>query len=360
MSDNCHALPTVFMRRGVAFLLGAAALWVSGMSANATPSADAHQALVYDAQTRSPVPIPLSERDLQTVTAEPWVRLPATGDLEGPVFERDGNLIFSDVMGHRILRVTPDGTISTLAERPELFPGGLAIRRDGRIFIASINPSTKTGTIVSLRPDGSDVQTEVPASAGFLPNDIVFDQKGGYYFTDFRGSATDPRGGIYYIPPHSRKPVAVVSGLAMANGVALSPEGRELWATEFGRNALYRVQLADATHPTPLGTAIAYYFTGPAPDSMRIDGGGNLYVALYGQGRILAFGHNGVPIGQILLPERDAGHNLNTTNMAIKPGTHDVYIVAADDPAHTAGLFHSGVFGRGLPLNERCSRFLKN
>ena len=66
----------------------------------------------------------------------------------------------------------------------------------------------------------------------------------------------------------------------MANGVALGPDGKVLWATEFGRNLLHRVELADATTPTILGTSIPYHFTGPAPDSMRIDADGNVYVAV--------------------------------------------------------------------------------
>ncbi len=43
--------------------------------------------------------------------------------------------------------------------------------------------------------------------------------------------------------------------LAMANGVALSPDGKALWATEFSRNLLHRVELADATTVAPFGTA---------------------------------------------------------------------------------------------------------
>jgi lactonase len=35
---------------------------------------------------------------------------------------------------------------------------------------------------------------------------------------------------------------------------------------------------------------------------MRADADGNLYVAIYGQGRVLVFNKNGLPIGQILLP----------------------------------------------------------
>jgi lactonase len=53
---------------------------------------------------------------------------------------------------------------------------------------------------------------------------------------------------------------------------------------------------------------------------MRADADGNLYVAMYGQGRVLVFNGKGIPIGHILLPGRDSGHNLHSTNLAIKPG----------------------------------------
>src|SRR4051812_24409486 len=47
-------------------------------------------ALVYDAQTRGPVPIPSSERGLQTVVAEPWFKVSDEGlVLEGPAFDRE-------------------------------------------------------------------------------------------------------------------------------------------------------------------------------------------------------------------------------------------------------------------------------
>jgi lactonase len=137
----------------------------------------------------------------------------------------------------------------------------------------------------------------------------------------------------------------------MANGVALSPDGKELWATEFGRNLLHRVELADATSATPIGTAIPYHFTGPAPDSMRTDNDGNVYVAIYGQGRALAFNRSGIPIGQILLPGREEGHNLRSTNLAIKPGSNDLYIVTSDgEGGQGATIFHANAFAKALAL----------
>ncbi len=309
-------------------------------------------ALRYDAQTRGPVPIPPSERGLQAVVAEPWFKVSDEGlVLEGPAFDRDGNLLFCDVSGRRVLRLTPDRRLSTLVSLDQLGPGGVAVHKDGRIFIAAMDIARGTGAVMAMEPDGSGMRTVVPPEAGHMPNDLVFDARGGFYFTDFRGASTDPRGGVYYVSPDFGTITPVLPRLAMANGVALGADGKELWATEFGRNLLHRVELADATTATPIGTAVAYHFTGPAPDSMRADADGNLYVAIYGQGRVLAFNGNGIPIGQVLLPGREEGHNLRSTSMAIRPGTDDLYIVASDgEGGQGAMFFHTMAFAKALPL----------
>lgn len=72
-------------------------------------------ALAYDAQTRGPVPIPPSERGLQTVVAEPWFNVSHQGIvLEGAAFEGNGNLLFCDVSGRRVLRLTHQKNLSTV------------------------------------------------------------------------------------------------------------------------------------------------------------------------------------------------------------------------------------------------------
>lgn len=309
-------------------------------------------ALVYDSQTRGPVPIPPSERGLQTVVAEPWFKVSAVRMvLEGPCFERNGNLLFADVYGGRVLRLTPDKQLSTVVTQKNLGPGGLAVHKDGRIFIAAVGDLKGSGSIVTVNADGSGMQTIIPTEAGYLPNDLVFDANGGFYFTDFRGNSTDPKGGVYYVAPDEKTITPVLSHLRMANGIALSPSGNELWVTEFGRNRLHRAQLVGATSIAPIYTGIAYHFTGLAPDSMRADSDGNLYVAMYGQGRVLVFNRNGIPIGQVLLPGRDEGHNLESTNMAIKPGTNDLYIVTTDsEGGQGATIFHAKTFAKALRL----------
>jgi lactonase len=306
--------------------------------------------LTYNAQTQGPVPIPPAERALQTVVATPWFKVSDAGlALEGVTFDRKGNMFFCDVSGRRVLRLTPDKRLSTVIKLKRLSPGGLAFDENGRLFIAALDIPKGIGAVLAVHPDGSDLQTVIPPEAGYMPNDLVFDARNGFYFTDFRGSSTVPKGGVYYVSPDRSIISSVLPNLAMANGIALSPDGKELWATEFGRNLLHRIELANATTMTPLGSAIPYHFTGPAPDSMRADADGNVYVAMYGQGRVLVFNKNGIPIGQILLPGRDEGHNLQSTSMAIRPGTNDLYIVASDgDKGRGATIFHAKVLAQVL------------
>jgi lactonase len=338
--------------------IGIACALVGLCLADATLAQTAPQAggLAYDAQTQGPVPIPPSERALQTVEAAPWFKVSNEGVvLEGAIFDQSGNMFFCDVSGRRVLRLTPDRQLSTVVSLDRLSPGGLAFHKDGRLFVAALDIPNGVGTIMAVSLDGSGVQTIIPPDAGYMPNDLVFDANGGFYFTDFKGTATDPKGGVFYVAPDLVTITSVLPRLAMANGVALSPDGKALWATEFGRNLLHRIQLADATTIAPIGSAIAYHFTGPAPDSMRADADSNLYVAIYGQGRVLAFNRNGIPIGQVLLPGRDQGHNLQSTSMAIQPATNDLYVVTSDGSGgQGATIFHAKVFAQALrPFSSR-------
>jgi lactonase len=110
------------------------------------------------------------------LVAEPWFKVSDEElVLEGAAFDRDGNLLFCDVPGGRVLRLTPDKQLSTVVGLDELGPGGLAVHKDGRIFIAAIGIAEGIGSIVVVRPDGSGMQVIVPPEAGYMPNDLVFD-----------------------------------------------------------------------------------------------------------------------------------------------------------------------------------------
>ncbi|QJU58228.1 SMP-30/gluconolactonase/LRE family protein [Sphingomonas sp. AP4-R1] len=283
------------------------------------------------------VPIPPAEKALPTTIADRPIVVPGvTMDLEGPVFLPNGDLLFPDVQGGRVLRLDRRGRVTPVVKLPGLMPGGMALGPDGRVFVAAANDKGG-GAIVAMAIDGTQQTMIVAESAGLTPNDIVFVARGGFYFTDARGSIGEATGGVWYVAPGSA-PVPVVRHLAVANGIALSPDGKRLWIGEFALGRLYRIDLKDATTPAPFGAVTAYHFTGPAPYSMRVDTQGRVYVCLYGQGRILIFSPTGLPVAQIVLPDRDAGQNLHLTSLAIQPATGEIEIVSSDGAEENAGM----------------------
>lgn len=307
--------------------------------------------LSYTGVTRSLSPIPVSERGLPTVTAEPFFQVSSDAlALEGPAYDLLGNLLFVDAYGGRVLRLSPDRKLTTVYTDTRLFPTGIAIHCDGSIFVAGIG-DFKTGAVVALDPDGSNPRTIIPPAAGFVPDDLVFDRFGGFYFTDFKGGATVPTGGVYYVSPDFDKITAVLPNMSGANGVALSPDGKVLWATEFCAGRLHRVDMLDQVTLAHFGSTIPYHFAGRAPDSMRTDAVGNVYVAMYCQGRILIFSPYGIPIGQIVLPGRDENHFLKSTSLAFVPGACDVVIVARDEIGGRGSMiFRAPALAQGVAL----------
>ena len=332
---------------------GFAGLAAGGLAAISLPAA-ADQVLTYGEELQGPAPIPASERGLPTVIAEPWFKVSDQPlQLEGPVFDRAGNLYFVEVFGGGVFKLTPDKQLTTILGPNKMASAGLAIHKDGRIFIAGLGNFSNTGSIVAINPDGSGMKTIIGPDKGFSIDDLIFDAQGGLYFTDFKGSSTQPTGGLYYLSPDFKKIAVIDPNLGIANGVGLSPNGKRLYVTESAKGLLHTIDLAGPTAIAPFGEGVAHKFSGPLPDSLRVDGDGNVWVALYGQGRYLIFNKNGFPIGQVLLPGRDEGHFLRSTSLAFKPGTRDVHLVSNDadgDPVQGATIFHCQGFATALPL----------
>lgn len=320
-------------------------LCAAGLLWSAMPLAAA--GLEHTAETRAALPIPAAERSLQTAEASLWKTVSNENHvLEGALATRDGTLYFCDVSAQSVMAIAPDGTLRTIVRLKDMHPGGLALAEDGRLFIAALNQEKGTGTIVVLHRDGR-LETILAPEAGYMPNDLVLDGRGGLYFSDFTGTYGRPVGSACYLAP-DKTITPVLTGLVQANGIALSPDGTVLWVTEFGRNLLHRVELTDAVTPVLTGISVPWHFQGPAPDSMRTDAEGNVYVAIYSQGRVLAFSPSGIAIGQVLLPGRNDGFNTVSTSLAIRPGSRDMYIVTSSFRSDgRASIFMSTAFAEG-------------
>ncbi|MEQ7789447.1 SMP-30/gluconolactonase/LRE family protein [Staphylococcus nepalensis] len=297
--------------------------------------------LLYTGNAKSEVPILAHEQGIQTITAEPWLEISDKGlQLEGLCFDRNGDLILCEVFGGTIFHVAlPDKKITRLLKSHKENPAAVKIHKDGRLFVCYLGDFDCSGGIYAVDANGNKIQEIVSdIETEYCVDDLVFDRKGGFYFTDFRGYSTNPKGGVYYVSPDFQSITPVIQNLAVANGVALSTDEKTLWVTETNTNRLHRIDLLeDGVTIAPFGASIPYHFTGhEGPDSCCIDSDDNLYVAMYGQGRVLVFNKRGYPIGQILIPGRDQGHMLRSTHPAFIPGT-DQLIICSNDIENDGG-----------------------
>lgn len=280
---------------------------------------------------KSEVPLPPSEAGLPIIKAEPWLQVEPDPNvfLEGPSFDREGNLFVTSIFDGRVFKITPDKKVTTIFNKKGVLPDGSAIHKDGRLFLACL-----TGELIAMNRDGSNV-TKIEARYQGKPkslNDLVFDSKGNLYITDFTGTFANPTGGVYRFSSDFKDVKPVVENLASANGIAFAPEGNVLWVSETCKNALLRLELLeDGVTINPIaGATVPYRFTGGPGgcDSMTVDIEGNVYQCLIFQGRALILNKRGIPIANVLIPGRDEGKNLGTTKLAFKPGTNEVFIMA--------------------------------
>ncbi len=343
----------------IAFLVPLTASYsVLGAAANST--ATEVPALSISANPGGADPVLSGETYLQTITAVPWLSTVSDKTnalLEGTVFDRQGNLYFLDSFNSTVYKVTPEKKISTAFVTPkDLTPATIKISKDGRLFIAGLGDFKSTGSIVACNPDGSNMKVIIPPSAGYVIDELVFDNKGGFYFATVKGTPTEPTGGVYYMSPDFKNITPVLKNLCFPNGLVLSADQKMLIVTDMASGRLIRAELlSDGVTVAPAaqgGENIPYYFTGsPGPDSATIDSNGNIYVAMFMQGRVLVFNKMGFPIGQILIPGRETGSNLFSSHVAFIPGTDQMIICTSDGPGTPGGkggrLFTARGFAKG-------------
>lgn len=299
------------------------------------------------------LPLPPSEANLAIINAEPWLQVDADPNvyLEGPAFDSLGNLYVSTIFNNRILKINPDKEITTIFNKKGIIPDGIAVHKDGRLFVACLS-----GELMAMSPDGTDITYIKPRYHGKPKslNDLAFDSKGNLYVSDFTGTPGTPTGGIYRFSSDFKAVNPVIEGLASANGIALAPEGNVLWACETSRNTLLRIELLeDGITISPFaGATTPYHYTGGPGgcDSLKIDSEGNIYQCLIFQGRALVLNKHGIPVANVLIPGREEGRHLITPNLAFKPDTDEVYILASGEGG--AWIYKFRGLAKALKLNS--------
>jgi gluconolactonase len=201
--------------------------------------------------------------------------------LEGPSFDRHGNLWVTDIPYGRIFRVSPGGDWTQVAEY-DGWPNGLKLHRDGRVFITDY----KRGIMV-LDPSSGKVTSllETVRSESFKGvNDLHFAANGDLYFTDQGQTGLhDPTGRVYRYTADG-KLTCLVSTVPSPNGLVLDLHEKVLFVAVTRANAVWRIPLAIDGGVTKVGVAVQLSGGLAGPDGLALDEEGGLIVAHAGMG----------------------------------------------------------------------------
>jgi gluconolactonase len=226
--------------------------------------------------------------------------------LEGPSFDRLGNLYCVDLVFGRIFRVDAKGEFHVVVEY-DGEPNGLKIHRDGRLFVADrrhgiivIDPATKRIQNILERYDLEPFKG---------PNDLVFSPAGDLYFTDQGMSdLVNPTGRVFRLRGDGRLDL-LLDKLPSPYGIALDPSGRVLYVALTRANRIIKVPvLPDGRLSRVLN--FIQMSGGGGPDGIAVDSDGGLAVAHPMLGAVWLFDRKGQPTLRVNLCRGLLGTNV--------------------------------------------------
>lgn len=244
-----------------------------------------------------------------------WVKANKPGQqvdcfLEGPSFDREGNLYTTDIPYGRIFKISPEGHWELVIEY-DGWPNGLKIHKDGRIFVADY----KNGILV-MDPQKGQLEPFLThnKSEGFKGvNDLIFDSRGVLYFTDQGQTGMhDPTGRVFRYDIRTERLDCLISNGVSPNGLVLNPEENILYVGMTRGNAVWRVPLLPNGSTSKVGifTQLAGGVSGA--DGLACDKDGNVLVCDAGNGCVWVFSKYGEPLYRL----RSCTDGRTMTNLA--------------------------------------------
>ncbi len=185
---------------------------------------------------------------------------------EGPIYLEDGTLLVVEIARGTLTKIFQDGKKDIVCELGE-GPNGAAIGPDGFCYIcnnggfewkisndkkkrrpiAQANNYT-SGKIQKVNLRTGKFQTLYSECNGLPlkgPNDIIFDKKGNFWFTDLGKvrNRTMDKGSVYWAKYDGSQIKEVIHPIMTPNGIGLSPDEKFLYVAETEGAKLYSFEI---------------------------------------------------------------------------------------------------------------------
>jgi gluconolactonase len=217
---------------------------------------------------------------------EPRLLLRGISFAEGPTFDSKGNLFFVNYKGNgNIGRRTPEGDTEVWLRLPDAppgpdgkaqkaFPFGLKADQKDHLIAADYGGRR----LLRISPE-KRVETLADSFQGQPfnnPNDVCLDRAGNIYFTDPQGPGKDSVAAIYRYST-TGKLTRVHTGLKYPNGLAVATDQKTMYVAETWTRSVLAFELAK--DGTLSKQRLVYQFPTPTVDGLAVDEHGRIWVA---------------------------------------------------------------------------------
>tara|TARA_Y100001934_G_scaffold276277_1_gene372413 strand:+ start:323 stop:1186 length:864 start_codon:yes stop_codon:yes gene_type:complete len=208
------------------------------------------------------------------------------GLIEGPVWDDDRGLLFSDVVHGGVFCLKKDGDISTIFEHRRGI-GGMCLHRDGGMIVSGRNIAFKSFaggdsvTVLDNNPEKNCV--------GF--NDLVADSRGRIYAGSLGSSPVfddglPPTAGQLFLIELDGSAHAIADDVRLTNGLGFSPDGKTLYHSDSRQETVFKYAVNDDGTVGPKQTFCKT--ERGVPDGLVVDETGQVLVALAAGGHGVA------------------------------------------------------------------------
>jgi gluconolactonase len=220
---------------------------------------------------------------------------------EGPVWAREGYLLFSDIPVSKLFRLTSQG--ATVFRENTSGTNGNTFDTRGRLY--SCEGGARRVTRTDRRGRIEVLADKWQGKRFNAPNDIVVRHDGQIYFTDPAfGDAMDTREldfyGVYHLTPKGELEL-VAKPKGRPNGLALAPDGKTLYVDNSDERNVRAYDLDRGGHASNERVIISGIEG--VPDGMKVDSRGNLYITAQS---VFVYTPEGKLLGKIEIPETPA------------------------------------------------------
>jgi gluconolactonase len=234
--------------------------------------------------------------------------------VEGPIWNpKEQFLFFSDIPGNVRRGWDLKGGVVEI-QRPTHKSNGMTYDQDLNLLVCE----HETSRVVRLSPDGTQsiVADTFEGKQLNSPNDIIVHSDGSIWFTDPTYGRMDGFGierkselgfqGVYRVPPDGGPPELMVhrTTFDQPNGLTFSPCEKYLFVNDTVQANIRRFDVGengDLTNERIFASAINDATLEGVPDGLKCDSNGNIWCT--GPGGIWIYAFDGLLLGKISIPE---------------------------------------------------------